>query len=792
MLNFHGLALGVEHRQARQLLGAGAVGGRQPHPQRHLLVAAHHLQIVEAGEGHAQRRAHLLGAQAVAGQPLAVEPHGYFGAAGLPAHPHVGGAPDGPQRVGDAPGVPFHLVAVPAAHDELHRGRLAAAQDADGRDPHRGSRHPGGQLFHFGRQLHQALAALVAGHKGNAHLHGVGRRQAHQAVGVGPHVGKYPRHVGAAAQGRFELLRHPVGVGQAGAFGQLQHQRYFALVGGRNEFTPNQPQHRQGQRRAEQYHRHQVGGHPVAQAPGQHGPVAPAQPVVHFLEPAPKRRNDTRRMYVLQLAEARGDEGREGERDEQRKQSGGHHDQRKRPQQIAHQSGGQGQRHKHHHVHERHGHGREADGLPPLQGRRPPVQALFELVVDAFEHHNGVIDQNAHHQAQGQQREQVQREPAELHHHERAQQRGRNGHQHNQRGAQRVQKHEHDQRHQPHGQPQVVHHGIGRGQGKFGPVLRNLEAEARGRVLRFQGLQLGPDPGAHGHVVGPALLRDQQAHGGFAVVVVHVSRVLAALAERGHFRQPHLPALGRGAHHDLAQAGQVAAFAYHPHRKAGIGIVERTGGHVQVGGGQGGHHLGQRHAQLLQAAGIQVHGHLGFGLPHQRELAHARQLGQPRPDAVFEQVPQRQRRLPARGGHPQNRQVGQRVLRQAGRFRAGRQRGHHFVDAPLAFLQGQVRVGPGPELHRHHRYAFQALGRDALHAAGRRHSIFDGLGEAGFQLARRGPRPHRRDRHEGRGNVGQQLVAQLGVGKNPAQPQHQKQHDNQDGPLDGQLGKAHG
>ena len=72
-----------------------------------------------------------------------------------------------------------------------------------------------------------------------------------------------------------------------------------------------------------------------------------------------------------------------------------------------------------------------------------PVLAVAE---DVLEHHDRVVDHDADGERQAEQRERVQREAEEVHHDERAEDRGRDGEEHVERGRPRAQEEPADER----------------------------------------------------------------------------------------------------------------------------------------------------------------------------------------------------------------------------------------------------------------------------------------------------------------------------------------------------------
>ena len=333
--------------------------------------------------------------------------------------------------------------------------------------------------------------------------------------------------------------------------------------------------------------------------------------------------------------EQRGAQGRrEAQGQESREDDGHGHRQRELPIDVAHrtreESHGQKDRHQHHgdadHGTTDLGHGlaRGGTGREPFRGH----EALH-----VFNHHDGIVHQDADGQHQAEHGQHVDGEARGQHHAKGAHQ----CHWHHQGGDQGVtpvlQEQEHHRKHQQHGLDQGVHHLLDRQGHKGGGVVRDLGAHALGEEL----LQLH-QPVFHGlgglQRIGGGRELQADAHGVLAIQAGVGAIGLRAQLDAGHVTQAHHRAIGLGAQGDVAKLIDAGQLTRHHHGgrhglRAQVGpVAQGTGWHQRVLCTDGRVDLGGRHIEGHQLGRVQpdAHGSLGAKQLRLTDATHTLQL----------------------------------------------------------------------------------------------------------------------------------------------------------------------
>ncbi len=256
----------------------------------------------------------------------------------------------------------------------------------------------------------------------------------------------------------------------------------------------------------------------VAQDPGQGALIA----AVHALEAAFADAVDGAVAGAVRLEEMGAQHGRRGERHHHRDGDGGGdgHGEfvEETPDEAAHQEDGDEDGDQR----DAHRHDGEADLAGAQQGGIEGEHASLDVAHDVFEHHDGVVDDEAGRDGKGHQRQIVQRVIHQVHHAEGADDGEGHGDAGNQGGADFAQEDEDDEHHEKDGDDQGtlhVSHGSTHG---GGAVKSDLEINAL-RDGSFQEGQSGDDAVDGGNDVGAGLAKE---HGEHARLAVEAARVV--------------------------------------------------------------------------------------------------------------------------------------------------------------------------------------------------------------------------------------------------------------------------
>ena len=262
---------------------------------------------------------------------------------------------------------------------------------------------------------------------------------------------------------------------------------------------------------------------------------------------------------------------------------------------------------------------RAGDLLHGLAGgldRRQPL--LVHDPLDVLHHHDGVVDQQPDGQHHGEHGQRVDGIVQRRQHAEGAEQHDRHRDGRDQRGAPVLQEDEHDHEHQDHRLDQGAHHVLDgefdEGRGVVGEGDLHVGREARGDLV---------DLGLHGlcgaEGVGAGRQLDAHAAGGLAVEAGGEGVTVLAHLRAAHVVDEDAGAVRIGLQHDVGELlGRLQARLAGDHRiqllVAGDGeLAELARGDLGVLGHDGGLHVGDGQAVIVQLVGIEPdpHGVLG-------------------------------------------------------------------------------------------------------------------------------------------------------------------------------------
>ncbi len=244
-------------------------------------------------------------------------------------------------------------------------------------------------------------------------------------------------------------------------------------------------------------------------------------------------------------------------------------------EELAGDAGDEGHRREHHDDGHGRGHHREPDGIGPDHGGSIGTGAGLHPLLDVLDLDDGVVDQDADHQRQGQKGDDVQAEAHGADHREGRQQRQGHGQGGDQGGAPVAQEQEHHQGGQDHAFDQHVDGGFVALPGLVdgGDHL----GEGHLLVLGGESLDRGLDPLLGRDLADQAGLVDREGHGGATVQPGEAARFRFAVADVGDLGQAHIALGGRDG--QVAQLVDGLGLAKHPHRlflRADVGAQEQT------------------------------------------------------------------------------------------------------------------------------------------------------------------------------------------------------------------------
>ncbi|MNZ67523.1 hypothetical protein D3C78_857760 [compost metagenome] len=361
----------------------------------------------------------------------------------------------------------------------------------------------------------------------------------------------------------------------------------------------------------------------MAQDPVEAAAIAGHHALVQVLAPALQARLP---CLCLGLEPARAEHRRQGQgnhqRDNDRHRQGDGELAEQRADDTAHEQ----DRDKHHHQRQVHRQQGEADFLGAQVGSAHRRHAFVDMPGDVLQHHDGIV----HHQAGGEnqrhQRHVVQREAAQVHGREGADQRHRHRQGRNQRGTQVAEEQEHHEDHQHHGDDQGV---LGFLEGRLDhrrAIHGHVQLDA-GRHQRLQGRQLLLDL-VHGlDDVGASLAVDHQQHRVLVIEEATVVAVLHRVGDLGHMAQAQYRTVLVTDHQWLVVLG-LFQLVVGLHLPAALRVFDKTLGPALVGVGDGLAHIVQRHAVLIEQLRFEFDAHRRQRTAADLHLAYPRYLGQ--------------------------------------------------------------------------------------------------------------------------------------------------------------------
>src|SRR5690606_9041485 len=273
----------------------------------------------------------------------------------------------------------------------------------------------------------------------------------------------------------------------------------------RKEIRADITQGQQGDGTDEQGHGDQQRLQFVVQGPFQDGSNFSCEPGKSGLELMDDLSEERLLADELQLSVPGEQPGHYGEGHQQREQGGDDHRDTELGDDIGYQSAAHGDRQEHHHDHQGDGSHGEADLLGAIIGCPHLVLPHFHVAVNVFDHHDGIIHQDPHHQRQGQEAHQVQAVSHQIHSDEGGDERGGDGNHHYERISVAVKEEQHHEGYQPHRDEKVLYNGVCGRQGEYGRVVGEFDLYSLLGVLLFDLGDLLLYQFTHGHGISLCL-----------------------------------------------------------------------------------------------------------------------------------------------------------------------------------------------------------------------------------------------------------------------------------------------
>jgi hypothetical protein len=686
-----------------------------------LVVARAPLAHGLAGDQAAQRGRDRADRQAGIGCRVAPHLHAEHRLAGLERGVQVDQARDALQLRAQCGGDALQFLQVAALDGQ--RDRLVAAhgvQQAHVRD--HDARHRGQALAQGHRELVDAARAVLAvdqphvdaGLVAALRVPGIDGRQRVPDLGhLAQDAVDLPRAVlgdlDRRADGRVEVDR---GLGEVGLGHELRaHQRHQGHAGGQGAGGD-------AQRRKF-----------VLERPAQHGDVELAQVVLRAVDPmghaaqrvvvqAPGHEGlafAVDRRVVPDRAEHRVEREADEHRDHHRGHDGDAELVEELADDAAHEADGQEDRHDR----QRGGQHRQADLVGAVHRRVVGGFAHLHVAHDVLAHDDGVVDQQAHAQAQCHQRDHVDREAEQLHEQEGAHQRDRQRQAGDDGRAPGIQEQEDDADRQ-HGALDQRALDVGH-RHTDGPrvVAHDVQRHAAGKICaqaRGSGVQAVDDLDG---VLALALLH-VQAQRAPAVQQREGLDLLGAVDHVGHLPQPHrLQVRAAARDDDLAQFLGPLHGGIDLHHPFALARAQRAGRQLAVLGAQGAHDLFDRHAQRFHRRGLEVDVDLALARADHRHRADPLDILEPLLGHLVGVGAQLDRRARAVG-----RGQRQRVDRPCGGVEAlhtrfldlGAEQRPHQGQLLAHVVGGLAAVDVEVELHHDQRHALVAAREDLVDA----------------------------------------------------------------------------
>ena len=432
----------------------------------------------------------------------------------------------------------------------------------------------------------------------------------------------------------------------------------------------------------------------------------------------------------------------------------------------------------------------EADFARAADRRLDARHALLEIARDVLEHDNGVVDDEAGRNRQRHQRQVVEAEAEQIHHPERADDRGRHRDARDRRRPHAAQEREHHQDHQHDGDDQRLLGVVQRLPDRLRPVDGHRQIDIA-RQRRDQARQLGPDAVDGLDDVRARLARQDHRDAGLAVDQTGVAQVLDRIEDLGDVAEPDRRAVAIG-DHQIAILGRVRRLVVGVDLIVVVVVLDRALWAVGVG-------RGERRADVLEAdaivedrAGVDLDAHRRQGRAGDVDLADARKLRQPLLQDVGGEIVELACGVGRRRhGDDHDRRVG-RIDFMIGRIlaQAGRQVDARGDNGRLDVARGAIDVAVEAELERDAGRAERALRRHLVDVGDLAQVPLERRRDRGRHGVGARARHVRLNRDDRKIDLRQRRNRELRIAEQSGENDADRQEDRRHRPANEDLGKA--
>ena len=437
-------------------------------------------------------------------------------------------------------------------------------------------------------------------------------------------------------------------------------------------------------------------------------------------------------------------------------------------------------RHEYRHQHHRGRNDREEDFVRPRDSGLLGRHAAFNLVVNVFHNHDGVVDHEADSQDHRKQGQHVDTEPAQVKHEEASDNSNRHHHHRDKRRAALTEEGEDNPDHQQERNKHRLHHFLDGGADVDGSIAAvqqlhafgNLAADVLDAPVEFVG---------DFHVVGTGLRHERDRNGRLAVAPEARTRILRFIMDVRHVRDADDRAVRGRLDRNVFKSLRVENAAQRTDRKRRFATFDTSGRQFEVTLAEGGRHLGTGHAQCLHAHRINPEAHRRALFTPDSHFRDARNRLQAFLHVVVREFRDFHRvELIAHEAHYQNR-VRIAVGLVYGRFvHVVGEPAAHAAHAVTDFVRGRFQVHARLEFNADVREAVAARRCQRLDARSAVDGGFQDFGDFGFHHG--GVRARIRSTHLNKRVVDVRVFAHAQVHgtERPEQDNHERHHGHED------------
>ena len=401
----------------------------------------------------------------------------------------------------------------------------------------------------------------------------------------------------------------------------------------------------------------------------------------------------------------------------------------------------------------------EADFVGGFERRAIGRLAHAHVAHDVLDLDDGVVDQNARRQRDGEERDQVQREAEKVHCPERREDRQRQRDRGDDGGADIAQEQQHDDHRKDCALEQGRDRRIVIALGEVDRGIDQLQIDIGiGDLQRFDPLLHG---GGNHHVAGALGALDAERHHRLAVEAGKGPAIGDGVGDGAEIVEPHLAAAEQR-DHGAGEFVQRLGAGERADRLVVLADFGAAAGEVDIGAAQDLADIDGREPRGLQPVGIERDQDLALDTADTLDLRHAAHALQRALDDVVDEIGKLLRRLAGR-----DRSIGDD--RQADHVDALDQRfvdvlrqvGADAGDGVLDVIERAIGVGLQRELDRGHRQAVGDRRRNMPHALDAGYAVLDGLGDLASSSAGAAPNCATATEITGMSALGSRVTASL-------------------------------